>query len=64
MLFPTGAADEEGFPVYQPFSACPLCLEAYDIGSDLSDRELYLRIAWLRANPGAGIDERGDRIDP
>jgi hypothetical protein len=64
MLFPTGVVDEEGFPVYQPFSACPLCLEAYDIGGDLSDRELYLRIAWLRANPGAEIDERGDRIDP
>ncbi|MGD9696382.1 MAG: hypothetical protein AB7V42_12080 [Thermoleophilia bacterium] len=51
LLIPTGRADEEGIPRFQPFTACPLCGSAYELVEDLSDRDLYLRISWLRANP-------------
>ena len=51
LLIPTGAADEDGIPSFQPFTACPLCGEAFDLEPDVSDRDLFLRISWLRANP-------------
>ena len=53
LLMPTGIADEEGFPSYRDFTTCPLCLESFDLIDDISDRDLYLRISWLRANPDA-----------
>lgn len=57
LLFPTGVEDEQGMPVFQPFTACPLCGRSFEIAQDLTDRELFLKIAWLRANPDA---EPGD----
>ena len=53
VLMPTGAADAEGFPAYRDFTACPLCLASFDLEQDVSDRDLFLRVAWLRANPDA-----------
>jgi hypothetical protein len=57
MLIPTGRVDQDGVPSFQPFTACPLCGTAFDLEPDLDDRDLYLRIAWLRANPDASLDE-------
>jgi hypothetical protein len=51
ILFPTGHRDADGVPAFQPYTACPLCGGVVDIGQDMTDRELYLRVAWLRANP-------------
>jgi hypothetical protein len=53
LLIPTGRTDGEGIPSFQPFTACPLCGQAFDLEGDVSDRDLFLRISWLRANPGA-----------
>lgn len=53
LLIPWGVGDAEGMPAFQPFTACPLCGGTFDIEQDLSDRDLYLRVAWLRANPEA-----------
>ena len=51
MLIPTGGEDEDGIPAFQPFTACPLCGTAFEMEPDVSDRDLFLRISWLRANP-------------
>lgn len=53
LLIPRGEHDEDGVPAFQPFTACPLCGGTFEIEQDLSDRELYLKVAWLRANPDA-----------
>jgi hypothetical protein len=57
LLIPTGEVDADGIPAFQPFTACPLCGSSFALEADVSDRDLYLRIAWLRANPGAGPHE-------
>lgn len=57
VLFPTGAHDAEGIPEYQPFTACPLCGTTFPLDPDMTDRDLYLRISWLRANPYADDDD-------
>lgn len=51
LLFPTGVQDAEGIPEFQPFTACPLCGETFGIDQDMDDRDLFLRVSWLRANP-------------
>ena len=51
LLFPTGAQDEEGVPSFHPLTMCPLCGTRYPIDDDMTDRDLFLRISWLRANP-------------
>jgi hypothetical protein len=51
LLIPTGATDADGIPSFQPFTACPLCGQAFDLEPDMADRDLFLRISWLRANP-------------
>ncbi|MCU0306232.1 MAG: hypothetical protein MUE51_00395 [Thermoleophilia bacterium] len=56
LLFPTGAVDDDGVPSFHDYSACPLCGAVWDLEPDVGDRDLYLRIAWLRANPGAEDD--------
>lgn len=56
LLFPTGARDAEGVPEFQPFTVCPLCGGMVDIEQDMTDRDLYLRVAWLRANPFEDAD--------
>jgi hypothetical protein len=50
LLMPVGAG-EEGFPVFAEHTVCPLCMGVFDIEQDMSDRDLYLRVSWLRANP-------------
>jgi hypothetical protein len=60
LLFPSGEVDEDGVPRYQNFTACPLCAEVFPLDPDIEDRDLYLRIAWLRANPGAELDAEGE----
>jgi len=57
LLIPTGRVDQEGIPRFQPFTSCPLCGVAFDLEDDMPDRDLFLRIAWLRANPDAEIGE-------
>ena len=56
LLIPTGRADEEGIPSFQPFTACPLCMRSFPLEPDLDDRDLWLRISWLRANPDVSLD--------
>lgn len=51
LLFPSGTQDTDGVPGFQTFTACPLCGGVVDIEQDMTDRDLFLRIAWLRANP-------------
>ena len=51
LLIPTGATDHDGIPAFQPFTACPLCGTGFELEDDISDRDLFLRISWLRANP-------------
>ena len=51
LLIPAGVQDEHGIPRFQPFTACPLCGTTFDLEQDLSDRDLFLKISWLRANP-------------
>jgi len=51
LLIPTGGSDEDGIPEFQPFTACPLCGQAFGLEPDMTDRDLFLRISWLRANP-------------
>ena len=60
LLMPSGAQDEEGFPAFHPFTTCPLCLETFELDRDMSDRDLFLRISWLRANPDALPDNPGE----
>ena len=50
VLFPTGEVDEEGIPAFHDATICPLCGTRYDLEPDVGDRDLYLRIAALRAN--------------
>ena len=54
VLMPTGQVDQDGIPLFQPYTVCPLCGTAYELEEDVADRDLYLRIAWLRANPDEG----------
>ena len=51
LLIPSGRADDEGIPSFQPFTACPLCGTGFEIEQDMTDRDLFLRVSWLRANP-------------
>ncbi|MDX6645684.1 MAG: hypothetical protein QOK40_1411 [Miltoncostaeaceae bacterium] len=67
LLFPTGEVDADGIPAFQSFTVCPLCGVGFDLEADVADRDLYLRIAWLRANPDAALDGPGledDKIAP
>ncbi len=36
---------------------CPLCGTTFPLDPDMTDRDLYLRISWLRANPYADDDD-------
>lgn len=56
VLMPTGHTDQDGVPSFLNQTLCPLCMTAFTLEPDISDRDLYLRIAWLRANPDAGLD--------
>jgi hypothetical protein len=58
VLFPTGAVDEEGLPAFQNVTQCPLCGQRFDLEPDITDRDLYLRIAWLRENQYPGRSRR------
>ncbi len=53
LLLPTGAQDVDGIPEFQPYTVCPLCANTFPIEDDMTDRDLYLRVSWLRANPHA-----------
>ena len=55
LLMPTGQVDDDGIPGFQDFTVCPLCRRGFELDEDMTDRDLYLRIAWLRANPGEGL---------
>ncbi|MDH3227336.1 MAG: hypothetical protein OEM67_09655 [Thermoleophilia bacterium] len=61
LLMPTGRTDEEGFPSYRDLTACPLCLRSFPLEDDITDRDLYLRISWLRANPDAMPDDPAEQ---
>lgn len=55
VLFPTGHVDDDGIPSFAPYTVCPLCHTSFEIEEDMSDRDLYLRVAWLRTNPEEGL---------
>ena len=35
LLIPTGRADEDGIPSFQPFTACPLCGNSFGLDEDI-----------------------------
>jgi hypothetical protein len=47
----SGGVDVDGIPAFLPETICPRCNIRYVLADDMTDRELYLRIAWLRENP-------------
>jgi hypothetical protein len=51
VLFPTGESDDDGVPSFANYTLCPLCRGSFELNEDISDRDLYLKVAWLRANP-------------
>ena len=57
LMMPTGRQDEEGLPEFLPYTACPLCMNSFEIEQDMSDRDLFLRVSWMRANPDRAEDE-------
>lgn len=59
LLFPTGETDADGIPAFSNATLCPLCLQGFDLDPDIGDRELYLGVAWMRANPGQPLPEGG-----
>ena len=61
VLFPTGEVDTDGIPAFTDGTLCPLCMRSFEIEPDISDRDLYLKVAWIRANPG---QTPPDRIEP
>lgn len=60
VLIPAASDDPDGIPRFASFTACPLCGEGFDLEPDISDRDLYLKIAWLRANPHVGEEADGE----
>ena len=50
LLFPTGESDAEGIPSFHDSTQCPLCHRWFDLEPDITDRDLYLKIAWMREN--------------
>jgi hypothetical protein len=61
VLFPTGEVDTDGIPAFADGTLCPLCMRSFEIEPDISDRDLYLKVAWIRANPG---QTPPDHIEP
>ncbi|MSO43932.1 MAG: hypothetical protein EXQ74_01265 [Thermoleophilia bacterium] len=57
VLFPTGAVDRDGIPEFTNSTLCPLCMTGYDLEPDITDRDLYLRVSWIRANPGERVPD-------
>lgn len=53
VLFPTGNTDDDSIPEFANATLCPLCLTGFDLVPDITDRDLYLKVAWIQANPGA-----------
>ncbi len=64
VLFPTGEVDLEGIPQFANATLCPLCMSSFDLEPDISDRDLYLKVAWMRANPGATVPDQVDPPEP
>lgn len=58
VLFPTGNTDQDGIPELSNATLCPLCMTGFDLVPDISDRDLYLRVSWMRANPGEPIPDQ------
>jgi hypothetical protein len=54
VLFPAGQIDQDGIPSFQNMTQCPLCGQRFDLEPDIEDRDLYLKIAWLRENQYPG----------
>lgn len=58
VLFPTSQVDQDGIPSFQNVTQCPLCSGWFDLEPDITDRELYLQVAWLRENQYPGRSGR------
>ena len=63
VLFPTGNVDDDGIPEFSNATLCPLCMTGFDLVPDVSDRDLYLKVSWIRANPGAPLPDDVPRPD-
>lgn len=59
VLFPTGETDQDGVPRFHDGTVCPLCGVRFAIEPDMDDRDLYLRIAWLRTNQRSHLRRPG-----
>ena len=51
LLIPTGRADEDGIPSFQPFTACPLCGTSFGLEEDMTDRDLSAVYEFLSSIP-------------
>ncbi len=58
VLFPTGEVDADGIPSFHNATQCPLCGRWFDLTPDVSDRDLYLKISWMRDNQYPGASRR------
>lgn len=58
VLFPTGTTDDDGIPEFSNATLCPLCMTGFDLDPDITDRDLYVKVSWMRANPGASPPDR------
>lgn len=54
VLFPTGRVDKDGIPSFHNMTQCPLCATRFELEPDIEDRDLYLKISWLRENQYPG----------
>ncbi|MBM3664519.1 MAG: hypothetical protein FJW92_01825 [Actinobacteria bacterium] len=57
VLFPTGNTDQDGIPEFANATLCPLCMTGFDLDPDITDRDLFLRVSWMRANPGEPLPD-------
>lgn len=57
VLFPTGKTDQDGIPEFANATLCPLCMTTFDLEPDITDRDLFLRVSWMRANPGQPLPD-------
>lgn len=58
VLFPTGEVDAEGIPAFHDATICPLCGGRFELEPDIADRDLYLKIAHMRANQQSRLPRR------
>ena len=57
VLMAIGPLDPDGVPRFAGSTVCRRCMTTFALEGGIPDRDLYLKIAWLRANPDAAIED-------